>query len=70
MWALIFIVAAPSDYNIHSVYKTEQQCIEKKQFYDEAFEETNSKMKTRCVLRSRVPENKKSTLVIQKYTIY
>lgn len=70
MWALIFIVAAPSDYNIHSVYKTEQQCIESKQFYDEAFEKTNSKMKTRCVLRSRVPENKKSTLVIQKYTIY
>ena len=70
MWALIFIVAAPSDYNIHSVYKTEQQFIEKKQFYDQAFEETNSRMKTRCVLRSRVPENKKSTLVIQKYTIY
>jgi hypothetical protein len=70
MWALIFIVAAPSDYNIHSVYKNEQQCIERKQFYDEAFEETNSKMKTRCVLRSRVPENKKSTLVVQKYTIY
>ena len=70
MWALIFIVAAPSDYNIHSVYKNEQQCIERKQFYDEAFEKINSKMKTRCVLQSRVPENKKSTLVVQKYTIY
>jgi hypothetical protein len=69
MWALLFIVAAPSDYTIHSTYATHEQCFKAEQRYVSIFEQTGSKLKTRCVLKSRVPPNKESTLVIKKYVL-
>lgn len=64
MWALLFIVAAPSDYTVHSVYEEKEGCIEARQRYVQIFEQSKSKLKTACVLRSRVPQGKRSTLVV------
>jgi hypothetical protein len=69
MWALLFIVAAPSDYTIHSTYDTHEQCLKAEQRYVSIFEQTGSKLKTRCVLKSRVPANKTSSLVVNTYIL-
>jgi hypothetical protein len=68
MWALLFVAASPSDYKIHSVYESQQKCVEKQAYYSNVFDATNAKMRATCRPRERV-HNRTNSIVVFKETI-
>ena len=68
-WVLLFWINMPSNYIIHSEYKTEQDCLTAQERYSKIFQQTNSRTNAVCRPYENSMKQTKSNIVYKKVTI-
>ena len=68
-WMLLIWINVPSNYILHSEYKTEQDCLIAQERYSKIFQQTNSKTNAVCKPYDRAHKHNKSNIVYKKVTI-
>ena len=64
-WALIFWVANPGNYTVHSVYLSQDNCLAKQSYYQEKF----TSVKAECKPAKEVKLGTPTTLTIKRETV-
>jgi hypothetical protein len=69
-WVLVFFMAGqPQDYNIHTAYNKQINCVEAQERYSGIFLQTGSKMLAECRPRNQVQTSRQSSVVYKKYRL-